>query len=151
EKQWRRWTYDVIPKLIPVFLALWHKTESLRNAEGLQLPETTACSCKSRTLDVAVVRWNAIEHVRIKVCACQTAAEQLLAAGLFPCSPQRPSLAVEVGVLEFVKLLFVNLPPNNTAFCNTLEGFLASRGCKLTTKETLRVRFSNALQWYTTL
>ncbi|KAJ7193765.1 hypothetical protein B0H12DRAFT_1039333 [Mycena haematopus] len=151
EKQWRRWTYDVIPKLIPVFLGLWHKTESLRNVEGLKLPETTACPCKTRTLDVAVVRWSAIEHVRIKVCACQTAAEQLLAAGLFPCSPQRPSLAVEVGVLEFVKLLFVNLPLNNTAFCNTLEGFLASRGYKLTTKETLRVRFSNALQWYTTL
>ncbi|KAJ7854158.1 hypothetical protein B0H14DRAFT_3085541 [Mycena olivaceomarginata] len=93
----------------------------------------------------------AIEHIWIRVCHCQTAGEQLLSAGLFPCSPHRPSLAVDVGVLEFVRRLFVNLPPNNTAFCNTLEGFLASRGYKLTTKDTLRVRFANALEWYTTL
>jgi hypothetical protein len=76
----------------------------------------------------------AIEHIKIRICHCQTAGEQLLTAGLFPCSPHRPSLAVDVGVLEFVRRLFVNLPPNNTAFCNTLEGFLASRGYKLTTK-----------------
>ncbi|KAF7369959.1 hypothetical protein MSAN_00625700 [Mycena sanguinolenta] len=144
QNQWKRWTNDVIPKLIPVFLALWHKTESLRNIDGLELPALKPCGCKKRKLDVAVVRWSGLEHIHIEVCACQTAAEQLLTAGLFPCSPQRPSLAVDVGILEFVKLLFLNLPPNNTAFCNTLEGFLASRGFKLTTKDTLR-------SWITTL
>ncbi|KAF7368005.1 hypothetical protein MSAN_00866300 [Mycena sanguinolenta] len=129
QNQWKRWTNDVIPKLIPVFLALWHKTESLRNIDGLELPALKPCGCKKRKLDVAVVRWSGLEHIHIEVCACQTAAEQLLTAGLFPCSPQRPSLAVDVGILEFVKL----------------------RGFKLTTKDTLRVRFGNALEWYTTL
>ncbi|KAF8180298.1 hypothetical protein K438DRAFT_1603033 [Mycena galopus ATCC 62051] len=151
QNQWQQWTYNILPKLVPVFLALWSKTQSLRNVEGLALPELKTCACKKRTLDVAVVRWNVIEHIFIRVCECHTAAEQLLTAGLFPCSLKRPSLAVDVTVLEFVKLLFVNLPPNNTAFCNTLEGFLASRGYKLTTKDTLRIRFTNALEWYTTL
>ncbi|KAF7342710.1 hypothetical protein MSAN_02028900 [Mycena sanguinolenta] len=127
QNQWKRWTNDVIPKLIPVFLALWHKTESLRNIDRLELPALKPCGCKKRKLDVAVVRWSGLEHIHIEV------------------------LAVDVGILEFVKLLFLNLPPNNTAFCNTLEGFLASRGFKLTTKDTLRVRFGNALEWYMTL
>ncbi|KAJ7866947.1 hypothetical protein B0H14DRAFT_3442077 [Mycena olivaceomarginata] len=151
QQQWRNWTYDVLPKLVPVFLRLWHETESLRTTDELALPPTRPCACKTRTLDIAVVRMNAIEHIKIRICHCQTAGEQLLTAGLFPCSPHRPSLAVDVGVLEFVRRLFVNLPPNNTAFCNTLEGFHASRGYKLTTKDTLRVRFANALEWYTTL
>ncbi|KAJ7318477.1 hypothetical protein DFH08DRAFT_971233 [Mycena albidolilacea] len=151
QQQWRNWTYNVLPKLVPVFLRLWHETESLRTTNELALPPTRPCACKTRTLDIAVVRMSAIEHIRIRICHCQTAGEQLLTAGLFPCSPHRPSLAVDIGVLEFVRRLFVNLPPNNTAFCNTLEGFLASRGYKLTTKDTLRVRFANALEWYTTL
>ena len=154
EKQWRRWTNDVIPKLVPVFLSLWHKTESLRNMEELKIPPLKSCGCKKRKLEVSVVRWSGmcieysgaraltriagLDHIDIQVCACQTAGEQLLTAGLFPCSPQRPSLAVDVGILEFVKLLFINLPPNNTAFCNTLEGFLASRGFKLMTKVCMR-------------
>ncbi|KAF7341438.1 hypothetical protein MVEN_01880900 [Mycena venus] len=151
QKQWKRWTHDVIPKLVPVFLHLWYKTESLRDTAGLELPTRRQCACKLRTLDIAMVRMTNIHHVRIRVCACQTAAEQLLTAGFFPCSPQRPSLAVDIGVLEFVRQLFLALPPNNTAFCNTLEGFLASWGYKLTTKDTLHVHFANALEWYTTL
>lgn len=58
EKQWKRWTYEVIPKLVPVFLRLWYKTESLRNTQGLELPRPAPCGCKTRLLDVAVVRMN---------------------------------------------------------------------------------------------
>ena len=66
--------------------------------------------------------------------------------------------------------LFVNMPPNNRAFCSTLETFLHARGFKLATQvislfacrrfriininetqDTLRVRFGNALEWYTSL
>ena len=72
-------------------------------------------------------------------------------AGLFPCSPHHPSRAVDVQVLDFVMGLFVNMPPNNRAFCNTLETFLRTRGFKLATHDTLRVRFGNALEWYTSL
>ncbi|KAF8126659.1 hypothetical protein K438DRAFT_1912444 [Mycena galopus ATCC 62051] len=149
--QWRQWTHDVIPKLVPVFMRLWHDTQSLRHSEGLELRETTPCSCKTRTLRIAVVRMTLIEEIRLIVCRCQSAPEQLLRAGLFPCSPTHPNLAVDIGLLDFVMRLFVNIPPNNTAICHTLEGFLGSRGYKLTTKDTLRIRFGNALDWYTSL
>ncbi|KAF8149681.1 hypothetical protein K438DRAFT_1910421 [Mycena galopus ATCC 62051] len=149
--QWRQWTHDVIPKLVPVFMRLWHDTQSLRHSEGLELRETTLCSCKTRTLRIAVVHMTLIEEIRLIVCRCQSAPEQLLHAGLFPCSPTHPSLAIDIGLLDFVMRLFVNIPPNNTAICHTLEGFLGSRGYKLTTKDTLRIRFGNTLDWYTSL
>ncbi|KAJ7354319.1 hypothetical protein DFH08DRAFT_662963, partial [Mycena albidolilacea] len=134
QQQWQNWTYNVLPKLVLVFLRLWHETESLRTTNKLALLPARPCTYKTHILDIAVVRMNAIEHIMIRICHCQTAGEQLLTAGLFPCSPHRPSLTVDISVLEFVRRLFVNLPPNNTAFCNTLEGFLASRGYKLTAK-----------------
>ncbi|KAJ7714826.1 hypothetical protein DFH07DRAFT_974349 [Mycena maculata] len=74
----------------------------------------------------------AIEHTRLSIC---------------PCSPA----PIDLQVLDFAMHLFVNVPLNNTAFCNTLEGFLSSRGYKLTTKDTLHVRFGNALELYTSL
>ncbi|KAJ7816295.1 hypothetical protein B0H14DRAFT_2602779 [Mycena olivaceomarginata] len=77
---------------------------------------------------------------------CSPAAPRLLQGGLFPCSPRHPSLAVDLQVLDFVMSLFVNMTPNNTAFTTTLEGFLSKRGYKLATKDTLRVRFGNALE-----
>ncbi|KAJ6538683.1 hypothetical protein DFH09DRAFT_1323637 [Mycena vulgaris] len=150
-RQWQRWTLEVIPMLMPVFIKLMYDTVSLRDTAGLALDTAATCNCSRRALDVALVRMNVIEHVRLGVCACSPAPMQLLKAGLFPCSPQHPSLAVDLQVLDFVTRLFLNLPPNNTAFCNTLEGFLASRGYKLRTKDTLRVRFGNALEWYISL
>ncbi|KAJ7753016.1 hypothetical protein B0H14DRAFT_2635656 [Mycena olivaceomarginata] len=102
-------------------------------------PSSCLCSCasgmkRSRCAPPTSLRCRRRDHVPVK-----------------PAPWTSQYLAVDIGVLEFVRRLFVNLPPNNTAFCNTLEGFLASRGYKLTTKDTLRVRFANALEWYTTL
>ncbi|KDR70633.1 hypothetical protein GALMADRAFT_144532 [Galerina marginata CBS 339.88] len=54
-------------------------------------------------------------------------------------------------MLEFVRKLSQNAAPNTTAWCETLESFLSERQFKLTTRDTLRKRFSNALQWYATL
>jgi hypothetical protein len=54
QQQWRNWTY-VLPKLVPVFLRLWHETESLRTTDELALPPTRPCACKTRTLDITVV------------------------------------------------------------------------------------------------
>ncbi|KII86537.1 hypothetical protein PLICRDRAFT_78128, partial [Plicaturopsis crispa FD-325 SS-3] len=51
-------------------------------------------------------------------------------------------------LLEFVQNLFVRMPPNTTAWCDTLEAFLGNRGYKLTTRDSIRRRFGNALQWY---
>ncbi|KAJ7678839.1 hypothetical protein B0H14DRAFT_3536214 [Mycena olivaceomarginata] len=94
--------YHLLPnkqKLVPVFPCPWHEMESLRTTDKLALPPTRPCACKTRTLDIAAVRMNAIEHIRIQICHCQTPGEQQLTAGLFPCSPHQPSLAVDVGVL----------------------------------------------------
>jgi len=68
----------------------------------------------------------------IQICSCM-AARQLLSRGLFPCAPKQPSLAVDLNMLDFVRELFLRSPPNNTAWCDTLDGFLAKRKYKLKT------------------
>jgi hypothetical protein len=73
------------------------------------------------------------EIVSLPICTCTPPALQLLSLGLFPCAPSRPTLAVDLNMLEFVKELFVNAAPNTTAWCDTLESFLAGRKYKLTT------------------
>ncbi|KAJ7448184.1 hypothetical protein FB451DRAFT_1187935 [Mycena latifolia] len=133
-QQWQCWTHEVIPKLVPVFIKLMHDTMSLRDTSSLAVRDSPPCACNKHTLDITVVHMNVIEHLQLRMCACQPAPTQLLKAGLFACSPRHLSLAIDLHVLDFVARLFVNLPPNNTAFCNTLESFLSSRGYKLTTK-----------------
>ena len=51
-------------------------------------------------------------------------------------------------MLDFVNELFVRSPPNTTAWCDSLEAFLGSRTYKLESKDAIRRRFGNALQWY---
>lgn len=75
-----------------------------------------------------------IESIQISICRCLPAARQLVSCGLFPCAPQVPSLAVDIRVLEFVSRLFLNIAPNTTAWCKTVEGFLESQGYRLFTK-----------------
>ncbi|KAG6809215.1 hypothetical protein H0H92_001122, partial [Tricholoma furcatifolium] len=53
--------------------------------------------------------------------------------------------------LEFAAELFVNIAPNTTAWCTTIESFLSKRGYKLATEGSLRKRFGNALLWYNVL
>ena len=71
------------------------------------------------------------EIEKIVLCTCKEPALQLLSMGLFPCAPQRPSVAVDVNMLEFARGLFQNLAPNTTAWCETVEKFLYQRGFKL--------------------
>ncbi|KAG1727842.1 hypothetical protein EDB19DRAFT_1618472, partial [Suillus lakei] len=54
-------------------------------------------------------------------------------------------------VLELIRTLFVRITPNTTAWCEALEVFLTARGYKLSTKDNLRHRFSNAYHWYSVL
>ncbi|KAG6905812.1 hypothetical protein DXG01_000595 [Tephrocybe rancida] len=82
---------------------------------------------------------------------CAPAACQLVELGCFPSTPLKPTVAVDMKVLEFVSTLFANIAPNNTAWCNAVETFLASRQYKLNTKESLCKRFGNALQWESAL
>ncbi|KAG1888615.1 hypothetical protein F4604DRAFT_1877200 [Suillus subluteus] len=92
-----------------------------------------------------------LEVLNIDCCPCAPAPLQLLKLGLFACAPIAPSLAVDLRVLELVRTLFVRITPNTTAWCEALEVFLTARGYKLSTKDNLRCRFSNAYHWYSVL
>ncbi|KAJ7107138.1 hypothetical protein C8R44DRAFT_542311, partial [Mycena epipterygia] len=89
--------------------------------------------------------------VRILVCKCAPAAEQLLRAGLFPSTPWHPTLAVDARVLQLVMGLVVRIVPNNTAWSATLETFLEGLGFTLTNEGCLRQLFVSCLEWYTHL
>ncbi|KAL1715685.1 hypothetical protein EV715DRAFT_163516, partial [Schizophyllum commune] len=79
------------------------------------------------------------------------AATQLVEIGLFPCAPYRPTLAVDINVLDFARLLFLNISPNVTAWCKATEAFLMARSHKINYSDNLRKRFGYALLWYTHL
>jgi hypothetical protein len=73
-----------------------------------------------------------LSEINIIACPCFPAPLQLLRHGLFPCAPVAPSLAVDLRVLEFVRLLFIHQSPNHTAWCDAVETFLDGMGYKLT-------------------
>ncbi|KAL1740634.1 hypothetical protein HDZ31DRAFT_9705, partial [Schizophyllum fasciatum] len=79
------------------------------------------------------------------------AAVQLVELGLFPCAPYRPSIAIDMNVLDFARLLFLNISPNVTAWCKATEAFLISRAHKVQYSDNLRKRFGYALLWYSHL
>lgn len=72
--------------------------------------------------------------MEIEACQCRPAAEQLLRSGLFPSAPLRPTVAVDLRVLELAMKLFVRMPPNNTAWTAAMEDFLSGLGYTLETK-----------------
>ncbi|KAG6822559.1 hypothetical protein H0H92_013374, partial [Tricholoma furcatifolium] len=151
ETQWERWQRDVIPLLVPTYMAYMSRSQSLRNTTTIN---HVPCECGSRTIEVILLDFTILEKIKLKICDCtpsQTAPQQLLLRGFFPCAPLLPSLAVSLKLLDFVSELFVNIPPNNTAWCKAHERFLDRLGYKLTTEGSLRKRFGNALVWYTAL
>ncbi|RDB22423.1 hypothetical protein Hypma_010401 [Hypsizygus marmoreus] len=150
EKQWERWQREVIPKLIGPYMELMCATKSLCEAVP-HIEKPCTCGEHGRSLEVVLVRFDFLERISIAICSCKPAAIQLLERGCFPSAPLAPTLAVDIKVLDFVTSLFVNVAPNNTAWCKTVETFLSRRGYKLTTQDSLRKRFGNALQWYNAL
>ncbi|KAG0696429.1 hypothetical protein DFH29DRAFT_984613 [Suillus ampliporus] len=153
--QWRRWSEDIIPRMIVPYLSYIEETLSLRHANvpGERHSNDGECGtgCRTRSIKVACVLFDAFEEITIIACPCFPAPLQLLRRGLFPCAPMVPSLAVDLRVLEFVRLLFVRQSPNQTAWCDALETFLDGMRYKLTSKNSLRHRFSNAFHWYRVL
>lgn len=73
----------------------------------------------------------AIEDVELQICDCTPAAVQLMRLGAFGCAPLKPSLALDLRVLEFAMTLFLQVAPNNTAFSVTLERILGNMGHQL--------------------
>jgi hypothetical protein len=48
--------------------------------------------------------------------------------GFFACAPLRPTLAVDINLLQFVSFGFLNMAPNVTGWAKTIEEFLRVRG-----------------------
>ncbi|KAG1819999.1 hypothetical protein EV424DRAFT_1472573 [Suillus variegatus] len=145
--QWHRWSEDIIPRMIVPYLSYIEETLSLRHANipGERHSNDGECGtgCRTRSIKVACVLFDAFEEITIIACPCFPTPLQLLRRGLFPCAPMVPSLAVDLRVLEF--------SPNQTAWCDALETFLDGMRYKLTSKNSLRRRFSNAFHWYRVL
>ena len=72
-----------------------------------------------------------VSRISLDTCSCRLAATQLVEIGLFPCAPYRPTLAVDINVLDFARLLFLNISPNVTAWCKATEAFLMARSHKI--------------------
>ncbi|EIN03646.1 hypothetical protein PUNSTDRAFT_35949, partial [Punctularia strigosozonata HHB-11173 SS5] len=143
--QWTRWRDSVIPELIPAYLTYVAST-----ANRLDKSFDLVCKCdgQKRKLQVTVVYMDRLDKLEILICPCISAARRLMFLGLFPCAPQSPSLAFDLNMVELVSTLFANVAPNVTAWASTLESFLGARAYKLQTRDSLRRRFGNALQWY---
>ena len=149
-RQWVRWTQEVIPSLLQPHLRLLHKSNSLCNVSRLSTYQCTCGGSSSRSLTVVCVFFEStcnkfflefrltffveLQVIRINACQCSPAARQLLSRGLFPCAPIAPTLAVDIKMLEFVRELFLRMPPNTTSWCETLEVFLGKQSYKLTTR-----------------
>ncbi|KAL1711496.1 hypothetical protein EV715DRAFT_215239, partial [Schizophyllum commune] len=101
----------------------------------------------------ATIAQRSLDVLRIVLdtCQCSGAARQLVEVGLFPCAPYRPTLAVDMNVLDFARLLFLNISPNVTAWCKATEAFLLAGSHKLNYSDNLRKRFGYALLWFTHL
>jgi hypothetical protein len=145
QRQYSNWVDNIIPSLLPLYLHLLCEAESFR--PSLQTNPVTCCCTSFRSLSVTCVYFQCkfclspilalltpavgLDSINIKVCACATPAAQLLVKGLFPCAPNRPSLAIDISLLQFTRSLFVRLPPNMTFLTETIESFLDSRGYQL--------------------
>ncbi|KAG2106897.1 hypothetical protein BD769DRAFT_1630671 [Suillus cothurnatus] len=153
--QWRRWSEDVIPSLLVPYLSYIQQTSVLHytNAPGEAQQDLAVCQagCRTRSITVACVHFDALKEINIITCPCFPVPLQLLRRGLFLCAPLVPSLAVDLRVLEFVRLLFVHQAPNQTTWCDAVETFLDGMGYKLSCKNNLRRRFGNTFHWYRVL
>jgi hypothetical protein len=48
--------------------------------------------------------------------------------GYFPCAPIRPTLAIDINLLEFVSIASHHMAPNVAGWSSTLQHFLSIRG-----------------------
>ncbi|THU88323.1 hypothetical protein K435DRAFT_580048, partial [Dendrothele bispora CBS 962.96] len=133
------------------FMELMRKTDNLRLTPPI-LP-SSSCSCQgSHNIPISVIRFDKLEEIHVPYCSrCNLVAVTLLRSGLFPCAPFRPTLAVDVRMLDFVTRLFLRISPNHTAWCNTLGDFLGAQGYHLHGSDPLRRRFASSLMWYNSL
>ncbi|EIN03431.1 hypothetical protein PUNSTDRAFT_78189 [Punctularia strigosozonata HHB-11173 SS5] len=149
QRQHDRWREVTIPELEGPYMDYVRRVASAECED----PPSSECNCQGTksTISLPVVFWDHIEDREVVVCPCTSIAHRLILAGLFPSAPQRPSLAIDIKLLELTRVLFLHVAPNVTAWTSTLEYFLEESGQKLQTRDSLRRRFGNALRWYSHL
>ncbi|KAJ7622490.1 hypothetical protein FB45DRAFT_1032157 [Roridomyces roridus] len=100
--QWHRWTHEVIPALVPVFVDLMHQTKSLRDTAELRLQHSD-CACAKRALYVAVVRLNASTRRRLQVLARPSYAAPSGIVSLLAGPPELGRHAAVDATLELIR------------------------------------------------
>lgn len=141
--QWTRWTEVVIPQLIKPYM------NYMAEKSGVRSPDSCSCGGAQARIQVTAVYqdrelpfWNwsvraklmygaDLEQIDVPTCPCRPAPVALMRLGLFGCAPMRPSIALDINMLEFVSTMFLNLAPNVTGWCESLEIHLRRRGYKL--------------------
>ncbi|KAI6094877.1 hypothetical protein F5141DRAFT_969790, partial [Pisolithus sp. B1] len=61
--------------------------------------------------------------VDLVVCPCAPAALQLLWMGYFPCAPLGPTLAASLQLPSLGRQLFMQMPPNTSAWCKSFKAY----------------------------
>jgi hypothetical protein len=161
-QQVNTWSEVVIPSLIRPYLRLVRETGNLESpAPPISPPSCRICP-RMRTIDVVCVYmdrkiylmfYNALvlicvvgmDSIKIPSCAHCLASKTLVTAGLFPCAPLLPSLAVDMKMLRFVNELQVRSSPNNTAWCDALEAHLQASNFKFATEVLFFVLVSESV------
>ncbi|KZV84032.1 hypothetical protein EXIGLDRAFT_624856 [Exidia glandulosa HHB12029] len=135
------WRDVVIPSLVPVYF----EVRAARGQRDHHVRTGGTCSCaSSRALTVQLADWDGTKTCRsfvrdadarpgitsahLRICDCNTAAEQLLRRGYFPCAPKRPSVAFSTRLVEFISIHSLNVAPNSTAWGASLQTMWARQG-----------------------
>ncbi|KAL1698337.1 hypothetical protein EV121DRAFT_218336 [Schizophyllum commune] len=161
-KQHARWVNEVIPSLTTAYMELRSSTANLRESPPSYTPFSCSCrstchhcscrgGCAVQSVRVIVLRFMMLEEITVHYSKCNPVATQLMQCGIFPCAPLRPSFAVDINVLDFARLLYLQTAPNDTAWCQATEIFLGDRGYKLRFQDNLRRRFGSCMLWYSYL
>ncbi|KZV96305.1 hypothetical protein EXIGLDRAFT_765408 [Exidia glandulosa HHB12029] len=143
------WRDIIIPSLVPTYFEVQAaQGTSSRPAGG----NVAVCTCsRQRSQTVLLADWDEITSVKLRICECRLAADQLLRRGYFPCAPKQPSVAFSTRLLEFISIHSLNVAPNTTAWGASLQKYWARRGQVVEDKKTFRKRLGTALTWYQVL
>src|SRR5258705_9832128 len=108
------------------------------------------CDCAGAHLGIQVlcIYMTHLETVSIQYCANRPVMEQLVQHCLFPCTPLRPTLAIDIFMLEWATTLFLHMAPNVCAWTMTTEIMLKQEGYAFDTSDSLHHHFNNALMHY---
>ncbi|KAH6886114.1 hypothetical protein BKA70DRAFT_1377276 [Coprinopsis sp. MPI-PUGE-AT-0042] len=145
--QWKRWTQDVLPKLIPTYLELIKRSGNLVNVDRTR---AVSCNCGPAVTRIEVICVSFDGLSARSICTCNPPAH-LVTVGYFPCAPVRPSLAVDIRMLEFMHELYVRSAPNRTAWASALESVYSNQGLLAADRDIIRRRLSKAGQYYSLL